>query len=67
MKKSGEQHAEIGDAGTSQAWEDTELVGNILKDRSPFEFEETFAIFQMDFIHINDLNAEAIGYLFLKK
>ena len=67
MKKSGKQHAEIGDARTSQAWEDTQLVGNILKDRSPFEFEETFAIFLMDFIHINDLNAEAIGYLFLKK
>ena len=41
MKKSGEQHAEIGDARTSQAWEDTQLVGNILKDRSPFQFEET--------------------------
>ena len=53
IKKSGKQHAEIGDARTSQAWEDTQLVGNILKDRSPFEFEETFAIFQMEFIHIS--------------
>ena len=53
MRKSGEQHAEIGDARTSQAWEDTQLVGNILKDRSPFEFGETFAIFQMEFIHIS--------------
>ena len=52
MRKSGEQHAEMGDTRTSQDQEDTQLVGNILKDRSPFEFEETFAIFQMKFIHI---------------
>ena len=53
MRKSGEQHAEMGDARTSQDWEDTQLVGNLLKDRSSFEYGETFAIFQMEFIHIS--------------
>ena len=53
MRKSGEQHAEMGDARTSQDWEDTQLVGNILKHGGPFECGKTFAIFQMEFIHIS--------------
>ena len=52
MRKSGEQHAEMGDMRTSQDWEDTQLLGNILKDRSTFEYGKTFAIFQIKFIHI---------------
>ena len=42
MRKSGEQHAEMGDARTIQ---DTHIIGNILKERSTFEYGETFAIF----------------------
>ena len=42
----------MGDERTTQDWEDTQLVGNILKDRGPFERRKTFAIFQMEFIHI---------------
>ena len=52
MKKTGEQHAVMGDTRTSQDWEDTQFVGNILKDRSTFEYGKTFAIFQIEFIHI---------------
>ena len=42
----------MGDERTTQDWEDTQLVGNILKDRGPFECGKTFAIFQMEFIYI---------------
>ena len=52
QRKIGKQRAEMGDARTSQDWEDTQLVGNILKDRGPFECGKTFAIFQMEFIYI---------------
>ena len=53
MWEIGKQHAEMDDARTSQDWLDTHFVGNILKDSSPLEYQETFAIFQMEFIHIS--------------
>ena len=60
MRKSGEQHAEMGDARTSQDLEDTQLVVNILKARVQRNFCNL-----SNRVHshpsVNNLNAEAIG------
>ena len=70
VRKSGEQHAEMGVSRTARDWRDTQLVADFIQERNPFEYGDTFCNIATG-VHahpsVNVENAKALGDSILER